>query len=51
MGTLLIFTLYIVITIGAVITTLYIGCYNILLAIGFAVLYLVTVGTVAKELK
>lgn len=51
MGTLLIFILYVVLTIGAVITTLYIGCYNALLAVGFAILYLVTVNIVAKEIN
>lgn len=51
MGYLLMFLVYCVMFIGVVITTLFLNQYNLILAIVFDILYLVTVGVLTKELK
>lgn len=51
MGYLLMFMIYCVMFIGVVITTLFINQYSFVIAICFDILYLITVGVFAKELK
>lgn len=51
MGDFLIFILHCVLFIGVVITTLFLNEYSFILAIGFDVLYLITVKSLCKELK
>lgn len=51
MGDFLIFILHAVLFIGVVITTLFINQYSTTLAIGFDILYLITVKQFFKELE
>lgn len=51
MGDFLIFILHTVLFIGVVITTLFINQYSFILAIGFDILYLITVKQFFKELE
>ena len=51
MGDFLIFILHCVFFVGVVITTLFLNEYSFILAMGFDVLYLVTVKSLCKELK
>lgn len=47
----LIFIAHCTLFIGVVITTLFLNQYSFILAISFDILYLITVGVFAKELK
>lgn len=51
MGYLLMFLIYCVMFVGVVITTLFINQYSFILAVGFVVLYIITVKSLCKELK
>ena len=51
MGDFLIFVLHCVFFVGVVITTLFLNEYSFILAMGFDVLYLITVKSLYKELK
>ena len=51
MGYLLMFLIHCIMFIGVVITVLFINQYSSILAIGFVVLYLITVKSLCKELK
>lgn len=51
MGYLLMFLIHCIMFIGVVITTLFINQYSSILAIGFVVLYLITVKSLYKELE
>lgn len=51
MGYILMFLIYCIMFIGVVITTLFINQYSSILAIGFAVLYIIAVKLFYKELE
>lgn len=51
MGYFLMFLIHCIMFIGVVVTTLFINQYSSILAIGFVVLYLITVKSLCKELK
>lgn len=51
MGYILMFLIYCIMFIGVVITTLFINQYSFVLAVGFVVLYIITVKSLCKELK
>lgn len=51
MGYLLMFLIHCIMFIGVVITTLFINQYSFILAIGFDILYLITVKLFYKELE
>lgn len=51
MGDFLIFILHAVLFIGVVITTLFINRYSLILAIGFDILYIISVKLFYKELE
>lgn len=51
MGYLLMFLIHCVMFIGVVITTLFINQYSSILAIGFDILYIITVKLFYKELE
>lgn len=51
MGYLLMFLIYCVMFVGVVITTLFLNQYSFILAVGFVVLYIITVKSLCKELK
>ena len=45
------FLIHCIMFVGVVITTLFINQYSSILAIGFAILYVITVKSLCKELK
>ena len=51
MGYFLMFLIYCIMFIGVIVTALFINQYSSILAIGFVVLYLITVKSLCKELK
>ena len=51
MGYLLMFLIHCIMFIGVVITTLFLNQYSFTLAIGFVVLYIISVKLLCKELK
>lgn len=51
MGYLLMFLIHCIMFIGVVITTLFINQYNFILAIGFDILYIITVKLFYMELE
>jgi len=51
MGYLLIFIMHCIMFIGVVITTLFINQYSFILAIGFDILYIISVKLFYKELE
>lgn len=51
MGYFLMFLIYCIMFIGVIVTVLFINQYSSILAIGFVVLYLITVKSLCKELK
>lgn len=51
MGYLLMFLIHCIMFIGVVITTLFINQYSATLAIGFDIMYIISVGVLIKELE
>lgn len=51
MGYLLMFLIHCIMFIGVVITTLFLNQYSFILAVGFVVLYIISVKLLCKELE
>lgn len=51
MGYLLMFLIHCTMFVGVVITTLFINQYSSIFAIGFAILYIITINLFTEELK